>query len=214
MSVNNKLGGFRLGSSFLGVALIGNYYAQMLDYYPEVIKVIREFQLLIATQSLEVDEMHRELIKILDNAYVSTSDNDQISKWEKYLGITPLPQGDDDLETWLADRRETILARLYKTPKFNSKSISDIVQIFTGGTASSYFKDGIIHVLIYPPKDNKQYKFENVEQELRNKIPAHLMFQVDRNYYTWLQTHDNYPTWGDVNNNFSSWEEVLLATSQ
>lgn len=190
-----------------------DYNEQMLNYYPEVIKAIREFQILIKTQSLEVEEMHEELTKLLGNAYISTADESTIAKWEQMLGITPLEQGEDDLETWLSDRRETILARLYNAEKLNSKTISDIVKIFTNGTAESYFKDGVVHVKISPPEDNKQYKFENVEQELRKKVPAHLGFQVDRNYYTWLETKSNYETWNDIKNNFATWEDILLLTS-
>lgn len=189
-----------------------DYNQQMLNYYPEVIKAVREFQVLVSTQSLQVEEMHEELTKILENAYVTTADENTLDRWEDFLGIVPLEQGSDTLETWLSDRRETILARLYKTPKLNTKSISDIVSIFTGGTATSYFKDGTIYVSILPPKDNKQYKFQNVEQELRKKIPAHLLFQVDRNYYTWLQVKNNYATWNDVKTSFATWEDVLLNT--
>lgn len=191
-----------------------DYNEQMLNYYPEIIKGIREFQALIKTHSLRVEEVHDELTKLLSNAYISTADEEQLEKWEKLLGITPLPQGEDDTETWLADRRETILARLYTTDKLNSSSISDIVKIFTGGTAKSYFKDGTIHVLIAPPKDNKQYKFTNVERELRKKVPAHLSFIVDREYYTWLQVKDNHATWGDVLSNNESWEDILLKTTE
>lgn len=189
-----------------------NYNEQMLNYYPEVIKAIKEFQAMIATQSVEVEKLHDELTKILGNAYISTADEKRILMWEQLLGIDPLPQGDDTLEDWLSDRRETILARLYNVKKLNRDTISEIVQIFTGGTATSYFKDSTIYVSILPPKNNKQYKFENVEQELRNKIPAHLMFQVSRDYYDWLQIKNNESTWGDVKSNFENWEEVLLNT--
>lgn len=187
-----------------------NYNEQMLNYYPEVIKAIREFQILIETQSLEVEELHDKLTEILCDAYIDTAGEDRIIQWEKSLGITPLPQNEDTLEHWLEDRRETILARLYNTPKLNTKAISNIVSIFTGGKAESYFKDGTIYVIIFPPKNNKQYKFENVEQELGTKIPAHLNFKVERNYYTWLEIKNNHTTWEDVNNNFSTWEDVLL----
>lgn len=187
-----------------------DYNAQMLNYYPEVIKSIRDFQELILTQSLEVDEMHEELTKILGNAYISTSNETRIAEWEAFLGIIPLEQGEDDMETWLSDRRETILARIFQTPKLNSNSISSLVKIFTGGTAKSYFKDGVIHILITPPKNNKQYKFDNVERELSNKIPAHLSFTVSRNYYTWLQINDG-STWADVKTKYSVWENVLLS---
>lgn len=188
-----------------------DYNKQMLNYYPEVIKSIREFQHLISTQSLEVEEMHEELTKILANAYVSTADEATIVKWERFFGITPLPQGEDTLERWLEDRKETILARLYKVEKLNTKSIADIVKIFTGGTTESYFRDGVIYVFINPPANSKQYKFTNVEQELSKKVPAHLQFQVTRNYYTWLQTKNDYVTWEDVNNNIPNWEELLLS---
>lgn len=187
-----------------------NYNEQMLNYYPEIIKSIREFQELIKTESLQVEEMHEELIKILENAYISTADEDRIAKWEHYLGITPLSQGDDTLEQWLSDRRETILARLYKVEKLNTKSIQDIVSIFTGGEATSYFKDGIIHILIEPPLTNKQYRFENVEQEIAKKIPAHLQYDIRRNYQLWSMVFEYNKTWADVRTNYATWRDVLV----
>lgn len=189
-----------------------DYNEQMLNYYPEVIKSIREFQMLIETQSLQVHEMHEELTKILSNAYVLTADEDRIATWETYLGIIPLPQGTDTLETWLEDRRETILARLYQTQKLNSKSISEVVQIFTGGTANAWLKDSTLYVEITPPPNNKSYKFDNVEQELRHKIPAHLALNVSRNYAEWEEILAEYSTWEDVKNTFTTWEDVLLNT--
>ncbi len=186
-----------------------DYNEHMLSYYPEVIKAIREFRALIATQSQQVESVYGELTKILLNAYVVDADEDTIEQWEEMLGIVPLPQGDDDRETYLSDRKETILARLYNTQSLNTASISEIVKIFTGGESVSYFKDGTIHVLISPPKNNKQYKFANVEQELSNKIPAHLMLNVSRNYNTWSQVNDG-STWDDVAKKYVDWEEVLL----
>lgn len=184
-----------------------NYNAQMLNYYPEVIKAIKDFQELIETQSLEVEEMHEELTKILANAYVSTADENTLAKWEKFLGITPLEQGADDVETWVSDRRATILARLYHTEKMNSKSIADVVKIFTGGETKSYFRDGVIYVLISPPRNAKKYKFENVEQELQKKTPAHLILNVRQNYHTWGEIKATYATWDDVLE-VPNWEEV------
>lgn len=188
-----------------------DYNKQMLEYYPEIIKAIREFRELIATQSVPITDIHNQLTKILINAYISTSDINQVSKWEEFLGIVPLPQGDDSEERWLSDRRETIIARLYTPQKLNHRTINDIVKIFTGGTADTYFKDGTIHVIITPPRDNKQYKFENVEQELRNKIPAHLMFHIERNYNVWSEIK-NGNTWADVNSKFVDWGEVMFWT--
>ena len=189
-----------------------DYNEQMLDYLPEIFKTIREFRALIASHSIKIEEIHEELPKILSNAYICDADIDTISKWETYLGITPLPQGEDSIETWLEDRRETILARLYSPEKLNSESISNIVKIFTGGETLSHFANGTIYVVITPPKGNKQFKFENVEQELRKKIPAHLRMSVDRNYYTWSETKIEYDTWGDIKNDdtIANWRDLLV----
>ena len=187
-----------------------DYNERMLNYYPEVIKAIKEFQTLITTQSLQVQEMHDELTRILGDAYINTASEERVNEWEKFLGITPLPQDDDTLEQWLQDRKETILARLYSTPKLNTQSIADIVSIFTGGTAESYFKNGIIHIFITPPKNNKQFKFENVETELSKKIPAHLSFKVSRRYYTWGELNNKFTTWGDLKTAHATWEDLLL----
>ena len=184
-----------------------DYNAQMLNRYPEIIKAIKDFQELIKVQSMEVEEMHDELTKLLANAYVSTADETTLANWEKFLGITPLEQGEDDLETWISDRRETILARLYHTEKMNTKSIADVVKIFTGGETRSYFKDGVIYVLISPPKGAKKYKFENVERELQKKTPAHLHLQVNRNYHSWEQVKDTHATWEGVMG-VPSWEDL------
>lgn len=184
-----------------------DYNAQMLNYYPEIIKAIKDFQELIKVQSFEVEEMHEELAKILTNAYVSTADESTLAKWEKFLGITPLEQGEDDLETWISDRRATILARLYHTEKMNTKSIADVVKIFTGGEAKSYFRDGVIYVLISPPRGGKRYKFENVEHELQKKTPAHLILNVRQNYRTWEEVKNTHVTWNGVFD-VPNWEEV------
>lgn len=186
-----------------------DYNEQMLNYYPEVIKAIREFQALIKVQSVQVEDIHNELVKMLENAYISTADAATIEKWEKFLNITPLSQGDDDYETWINDRRATILARLYTVEKLNTDSISNIVSIFTGGTAKSYFKDGTIHVLIEPPKGSNLYKFDNVVQEIGKKIPAHLAFEVKRNYQTWGEINDKHLNWFAVRSNYADWNSVL-----
>lgn len=189
-----------------------DYNEQMLNYYPEIIKAIREFQALIKTQSIQIEDIHYELVKLLANAYISTADEATITNWEQMLNITPSSQGDTDDETYLQDRRDVILARIYNVTKLNTKSIANVVKIFTGGTAISYFKDSTIHVLITPPKNNKQFNIRGVEQELRKKIPAHLMLRIDKNYYIWEQHKNTYDTWGDVKSTFNTWEDVLYVT--
>lgn len=189
-----------------------DYNEQMLNYYPEVIKAIREFRCLIETQAVEVEDLHGELVKILTNAYVSTADEDTIKRWEKTLDITPLPQRTVNYENWLTERRDTILARLHNSEKLNTQTISNIVQIFTGGIANSYFRDGTIYVEITPPPTNKSYRFEAVEQELKYKVPAHLTMKVSRNYYEWQEVYDDFDSWQNLMDTVDTWEDAYLFT--
>ena len=180
------------------------YRERMNSYYPTVIQKITEFQAIIDSEYPEFEDLAVSQEHIINNAYLLTMDENRIGEWEKILGIKPIETSS------LTDRRETIIARIRGQGKLNTALINSIVNAFTGGTANSWVADGVLYVEITPPPGNKQYQFANVEQELNNKVPAHLGLQVSRNYYTWGEIKSTNATWQDVNNNFDTWEDVYL----
>ena len=176
----------------------------MNEYYPKVIQAILEFRAIIDSEYPEIEELSNSVQHIVDNGYLTTVSKERIEQWENMLGIQPLEN------STVEDRRDTVIARIRGQGKLNSETINIIVGTFTGGTANSWVKDSTLYVEITPPPDNKSYRFENVEQELAKKVPAHLGFKVERNYYTWGEIENNYATWGDVEASFGKWEDVLL----
>lgn len=180
------------------------YRERMNSYYPQVIQTILEFQAIIDAEYPEFEALAEGNERILSDAYLLTMTEDRVREWESMLGIRPL--ADSSVE----DRRDTIIARIRGQGKLNTEMINTIVGTFTGGTANSWVKDGVLYVEITPPPDNKQYRFENVEQELAKKVPAHLGLNVSRNYYTWENIKNTFATWDDVNNSLTKWEDVLL----
>ena len=179
------------------------YETRMMSYYPEVIKAITEFKAIIRSECPEFELMDVERENLLDNAYLLTMEEDRIEQWEHALGITPLP------DSTTQDRRDTVVARIRGQGKLNTALINAIVNAFTGGTANSWVANSTLYVEITPPPNNKAYRFENVEQELSKKVPAHLNFQVSRNYYEWGQVKSNFNTWQDVLD-IGTWEDVYL----
>jgi hypothetical protein len=179
----------------------------MNGYYPQVLQSVLEFQAIINSEYPEFEDLKAEHQKVLNNAYLTIMGEERIEQWEKILGIRPL------VDSSLEDRRETIIARIRGQGKLNAELINLIVGTFTGGTANSWVADGTLYIEITPPPENKSYKFENVEQELRHKIPAHLQLNVSRNYYTWGEVKDRCATWQDVLDEFGTWNEVLLTTT-
>lgn len=180
------------------------YKERMNSYYPEVIRSIEEFQAIIDAESKEFEDLEANTQSVLDNAHLITMNEHRIAEWEKMLKIKPLEGSTVD------DRRDTVIARIRGQGKLNTNLINIIVNTFTGGTANSWIDNSILYVEITPPPNNKQYRFENVEQEIGKKVPAHLGFKIERNYYTWEEIQNNYATWEDVNSAFDKWEDVLL----
>jgi hypothetical protein len=177
---------------------------RMFNYYPKVIQTILEFKAITDHEGQELNDLRLGLDDLISNAYLGTMLEDRIILWESMLGIKPLDG------TTFEDRRETVIARIRGQGKLNTELIDKIVNVFTGGTANSWIEDSVLYVEITPPSDNKQFIFENVEQELKNKIPAHLGLKVSRNYYTWGEVKDNHATWGDVKTEFDSWKSVYI----
>lgn len=181
-----------------------NYNERMINYYPQVIQAIKEFKAIVDSESPEIELLSEGVQRVIDDAYLLSMSEERIKQWENMLGIQPLEN------STVEDRRDTVIARIRGQGKLNTELINVIVKTFTGGTANSWVKDSVLYVEITPPSNNKQYRFENVEQELKKKVPAHLGFKVERNYYTWEEIENACPTWQDVSDNFDSWEDVLL----
>ena len=183
-----------LAKSLLLIVSGGNTVSgqRMLDYYPNIIKVITEFQALMWTEGFEFDQLNSEFDVKYNDAYLYTMGEDRISEWEKALKITPLST--DTLE----QRRDNIIAKFRGGNKLNTKAIADIVQAYTNGSATSHFENGVLTVEVKPPKGNKDFKFYAIENELKKRVPAHIELNVIRDY----------STWNDVMTNFRSWETV------
>ena len=180
---------------------------RMYDCYPSVISCIEDFRAILKAEYPEFEDLSSAKDRMLKNAYLETMDESRINNWERVLGINPLP------DSTIEDRREVIVARLRGQGKLNTTVINSIVNTFTGGTANSWVDDGTLYVEITPSPTNKQYKFENIEQALKNKVPAHLELNVFRNYYTWDEVKKSTSTWGDVISNYGTWENVYLSVA-
>ena len=178
----------------------------MINYYPPVIAGIIELRSIVSAEYPEIELLNAATEETLNNAYLPTMGESRLTEWEKALKIVPLA------DSTIEDRRAVVIARLRGQGKLNTALISSIVNSFTGGEAISWVANNTLYVEITPPPNNKQYKFENVENELRNKVPAHMGLVVLRNYSEWDVVDDMCVTWQDVHDKFDTWEDALLST--
>lgn len=176
---------------------------RMDRYYPNVVRNVQEFRAIIDGEYPEFNLTHDNTQVIIDNAYLTTMDESRIIQWENALNIIPLANSS------IEDRRATIIARIRGSGKLNTALINRIVAVFTGGTAISYIQNSALHVEIQPPPSSKSYKFKNVENELKRRIPAHLGLSVTRSYQTWNDVKTNHATWDAVKNTYTRWRNVI-----
>lgn len=178
--------------------------SRMLEYYPQAISELLEFQALIHTLGFEIDFLNVELYMVLNDAYLIAMGEERLIQWERALGISPLKN------STIEDRRAVIIGRVSTGYKLNTASINNIVNVFTGGSAHSWFADSCIHVEVQIPPNNKQYIFKNVENELKRRIPAHLTMEVTREFADWKFIRDNFKNWEDVKTRCATWEDVTF----
>jgi hypothetical protein len=185
------------------------YKDRMLGYYPNVIRSIKEFRAIVDAEYPEFEALKAGRNKVIDDAYLTTMGEDRIIEWEKALKIIPLT------DSTLEDRRDTIIARMRGQGKLNTALINLIVNTFTGGTAQSWFSrsDNTLYVNILPPSNDKNFKFENVVQEIRPRVPAHLGLNIQRVYASWDQIANRCATWNDVNTTYETWQDVHVAVN-
>lgn len=181
-----------------------NYNKRMLEYYPMVIQRILEFQAIIDSESPEIEALAIGIERVTTDAYLTTMTEERVVQWEHLLGIQP--RSDSTID----NRRDTIIARIRGTGKLNTELINTIVKTFTGGTANSWVANSTLYVEVTPPPNNKQYQFADVEQEIARKIPAHLGFVIERNYFTWGEVDEQHNDWQQVLDDKKTWENVLL----
>ena len=185
--------------------LQGTVYGQrMINYYPKVVSAIQEYRAIIESEYPEFENLNTSNQFVLDDSTLLYMHEERIEQWEKALGIKPI-EGSS-----LGDRRDTIIARIRGQGQLNTGLISSIVNAFTGGTANSWVADSTLYVVITPPPNNKQFQFANVEQEIGKKIPAHLNYQISRNYYTWRDINDNFTSWSAMQTELPTWGDVYL----
>lgn len=180
------------------------YQERMMGYYPQAIQSILEFQAIINSEYPEIEDVSGGRERIISDAYLLTMSDERIKQWENALGIHAL-EG-----TSIEDRRNTIIARIRGQGKLNTALIKTIVKTFTGADCNTWIEDSTLYVRLLPPKDNKDYFIDNIIQEIKIKLPAHLGCEVTQAWQYWRNINSNYTDWDAVRTIYSNWEGVLF----
>jgi hypothetical protein len=188
------------------------YKVNLIDYIPEFLQEIREFQVILSSESEEINRLTDGMKVNMENSYIATMDATSISRFEKFLGVVP--------EGTLEQRRKYLLALIQSKDKLSEKTIKMIVNTLMSSECYIKFYAGdeplnpnphqgtlIVRVLA-PDASSTDYRFENVARAILPLMPSHIQLNVEKFFTTWEDIMIKNASWQQINDDFSSWEDV------
>ncbi len=96
----------------------------LIDYYPEAVGKIREIKEICNAEQPEIDNIHKEIDRLLANRFISKADEQGIARFEKELGILPAAGQS------LRDRRIAVMIKAGKK-NLSFKNVINLIRDFS-----------------------------------------------------------------------------------
>jgi hypothetical protein len=148
----------------------------LIDYLPDVLKEVREYQALMYAEQPEIFMLFAATQDALNNEFVESSTEYGVRRWEKILSIVP------KATATLDERKFTILARLAEQLPFTYRMLGQILDGLCGS--------GGYHMSLR----NEQYELSvqleltaldnerDVELMLKRVVPANMVIVMSIKY--------------------------------
>ena len=150
---------------------------KLINYLPEVLQNVREFEKTFESEEPEFEKLQDELSKVLKDLFVTDATERGIERWEKLLKI--VPKATDTLD----DRKFRIMTKLIRRLPYTLRRLGEMLKTLCG--------DGNFDIKL----DNDRYEIEikvdlagnnnivDVLSLLRIVIPANLIY-ILKSYLT------------------------------
>ena len=147
----------------------------ILDYLPDVIKEIKEFDAIATAENPEINNLWQNHQKVFDNQFISTLDADGCTRWEKMLNITP--KGTATVE----DRRLAISARINASLPYTYRQLENFLRNICDDDYTMTL-DNANYTLTVLLNLSRQNQFDAVSNLLTRVMPANIVFEVGLKY--------------------------------
>lgn len=148
----------------------------VLDYLPEVFKVIKEIKVHAEAENPELTKLWEAAENAYNDQFLYTMSENGIKRWEKMLNISPM--GTDTLE----DRRFRIINRLNAQLPYSYKMLeTHLIQMCgADGYVMSYDKDTWTLTIKIALTSKKQ--FDEILMLVNQMIPMNIILDYDLLY--------------------------------
>ena len=144
---------------------------RLKKYLPEFISNIKEFQELDQVLSTEIDVLKEQLIRLQENQFIETANEEGLKRHEQMLNIVPVK----DIEM----RRFNILNKYNSTIPFTTAWLTNTLNTTIGRGEFLIDLNYGTYTLTISVVKNKEHLIDNLKRELRKRIPANLVLIIN-----------------------------------
>ena len=146
------------------------------EYFPDVLKDVREFNVLDEAETPELKSLYECIAEVLDNGFIETAKEKGVARAEKIVGISP------KATTALADRKIAVLAKYNENLPYTVRKLQEVLDTLCGEnkyTLEIKNNDFTLNVEIELESKNSK---PSVEELLERVAPVNMVLHVTLKY--------------------------------
>lgn len=145
-------------------------------FRPEITKGNDDFDSLYSVQKTEIEGLHGNTRKVINNLYISTCDVDGVKRWEKFYNIK------QNKDYTLEERKAIVLNKVLYRPPFTRQRLTEILETIWGKGNYIYQLYPDDYRLIIDIDTNNPIIYLQFSKQLRNIIPANIYLILSIQY--------------------------------
>ena len=149
---------------------------KLIDYLPEMLRDIYEFQKICSAGDIELDSLRESLAETVGDNFVRSLSESGCTRWEKILKLTP--KATDSME----DRRFRIHSALNRDIPYTMRGLDQQLFTLCGADGYSADLDADNYSITVKVALTAKEQFEDVRKLLAQVLPANILAKVTLKY--------------------------------
>jgi hypothetical protein len=187
------------------VDLITESGQRMETYLPFLYRASKVMEAILDAQGAEVDEYRVAVEQIRDAAFVRSTEDWGIQRWEDLLELPPEPT------LTLSERQDRVVSHIRGFGTTLKETIALIAEAYVFGAVSvADVNDGTPDYTVevtFVDERGVPSNLSDLEQAVEEAIPAHLALEFIFTYNTWDEIDAATMTWDDLDALALTWDE-------
>lgn len=146
------------------------------EYFPDVLKDVREFNMLDKAETPELKSLYECIAEVLDNGFIETAKEKGVARAEKIVGLSP--RATDTLE----ERKFNLIAKYNEDLPYTVKKLHELLAVLCGEKGYHLAINNNEFTLTVKVELTSKKSKASVEELLERVAPANMVLYVTLMY--------------------------------